>query len=151
MARAAVLRVVLTALLATATATASLDEHTLGPGAGPWHLSDPARVGLSRAKLDKAGDDLGEMGTPLCLAVAKDGALVLDRTYGFGQADGQADGHRMATKRPIESYSAGKTITAALMGVAYSQGLFELHTPLADQGVKPRANFSRRGARTSQM
>jgi hypothetical protein len=39
--------------------------------------------------------------------------------------------------------SAGKTITAALMGVAVANGLFQLDTPIHTYGVKPHANWSR--------
>ena len=113
-------------------AAARADAH-LGPGRGPWKVSDPAAVGLSRALLDAAGDKVGAKGTALCLAVAKSGRLVLDRQYGFA-----------ANNRPLESYSAGKTITAAMMGVAHAHGLFQLDTPLAAYGVQPRANWSRR-------
>ena len=45
-------------------------NNKLGPGAGPWHLSDPASVGLSRAKLEKAGNMVGEDASPyLCACV----------------------------------------------------------------------------------
>ena len=59
----------------------------LGPGARTWHLTDPAVVGLSRAKLDRAAREIGGNGSPLCLAIAKDGELVLDRQFGFGAKD----------------------------------------------------------------
>lgn len=123
------------AVLSTWDAPAAASTHTLGPGAGPWQLSNPASVGLSQAKLERAAEQLKNGGSPLCLAVAKAGQLVLDRTFGFGEGGG-------GQGRPIESYSAGKTITAALMGAAYSKRLFELHRPLVQYGVPPRANWS---------
>lgn len=70
----------------------------------------------------------------MCLAVAKDGELVVDSQWGFGAGD-----------RLIESYSAGKTMTAVLMGLARDKGLFDLDATLASVGVVPRANWSREG------
>lgn len=46
------------------------------------------------------------LASPTCFAIIRDGELVLDKTYGFG-----------AKGRRVESMSAGKTATAAVMGV----------------------------------
>lgn len=121
----------------------SLVSHNpLGPGqTHPWPLTPAAAVGLSAAQLQLAGDAVGKQGAPLCLAIVKDGALVLDRTYGLGarpvppsKAAPYASG---GGARMIETMSAGKTITAALMGAAITAGLFDLDTPLVKYGVKP--------------
>ena len=115
----------------------------LGPGPRSWPRVDPAEVGLSAARLAAAAAEVGAThGSPLCLTVIKDGALVLDEAYGAFATGGQQ-------RRPIETMSAGKTATALLMGVAHSRGLFDLDTPLASYGVEPGANWSRRGGSMS--
>jgi len=91
-------------------------------------------VGLDSAKLEAAAEANRNIGTPFCLAVVKDGQLVIDSNYGFGQGE-----------RKIESMSSGKTISAAMVGVAIQQGLFDLNTPLAQYGVVPHANWSLTG------
>merc|ERR1740130_212893 len=74
------------------------------------------------------------MGATACVAVAKNGVLVLDDSYHFG-----------AKHRPLELMSAAKTITAALMGVAVTRGLFDLDTPIRRYGVKPLAEWNKTG------
>jgi CubicO group peptidase (beta-lactamase class C family) len=98
-------------------------------------LTNPSEVGLSADALQKAGDGVGSVGTMFCMYIVKDGALVYDRSYdGFGKAH-----------RRIETMSAGKTVTALLMGAAEHQGLFDVDTPLHHYGVKPLANWSKLG------
>lgn len=47
-----------------------------------------------------------QLASPTCITIIRDGQLIMDKTYGFG-----------AKGRRVESMSAGKTITAAVMGV----------------------------------
>jgi CubicO group peptidase (beta-lactamase class C family) len=56
------------------------------------------------------------------------------RRYGFGRGN-----------RLIETYSASKTITAALMGVGVARGLYDLDTPIAQYGVRPGAIWNSTG------
>ena len=88
-------------LLSLAAPSSQLDG--LGPGSGPWNsvnAQNTAQVGLDQVALDTAGASIGTMGPAACVAVAKNGVLVLDETYGFGRG-----------KRPLEMMSAAKTIT----------------------------------------
>ena len=74
----------------------------------------------------------------LYMQVAKEGALIIDHKY-----DGDGFG---ALHDRIETMSAGKTITAALVGVAVKQGLFSLDVPLIKYGVSGSlANWNRSG------
>jgi CubicO group peptidase (beta-lactamase class C family) len=83
--------------------------------------------------VELAGQAVGQLGTQFCLSVVKDGKLIFDEDYNFGK------------DRKIETMSAGKTITAALMGTAFSSGLFDLDTPIAKYGVLPAANWNLSG------
>jgi CubicO group peptidase (beta-lactamase class C family) len=68
-----------------------------------------------------------------CAAVVKDGALVMNQRYGaFGSEHTR-----------IESMSAGKTITAALIGAAVQSKLFDLDTPLHTYGVNDTGIWAR--------
>jgi CubicO group peptidase (beta-lactamase class C family) len=92
----------------------------------------PSKLGLSAAALLKAANEYGEFASGTCLTVVRDGQIVLDKSYGFG-----------AHGRLLESMSAGKTATAALMGVAHRMGLFSLDTPIHTYGIPSSlANWS---------
>ena len=119
-------------LCARAEPQPSAPHNPLGPGPDPhWQITPPEAVGLSTARLLAAVEEVAQVGTQLCLAVVKDGALVLDHTFESAFTPG-------GQPRLIESMSAGKTITAALVGVAVGRGLFDIDVPLAHYGV-PRA------------
>ena len=87
---------------------------------------------MDPAALAAAAAAYGAFASPTCLAVVRRGRLVLDRSYWGG-----------AHRRP-ETNSATKTATAAVLGVAHAQRLFELDTPIARYGVTPgpHANWS---------
>ena len=103
-------------------ASARARTHSLGPGSGAW-AKPTARAathaGLDPALLARAGAVYGQRFSNNCIAVVRDGQLVLRESFGFG-----------AGNRPVESMSAAKTVTAALMGVAHRMGLFAMDTPL---------------------
>ena len=86
------------------------------------------------------------LGVSQCLAVVRRGRLVVEKTFGFGAGwGGPAPGVAPGSGRLLETMSAAKTATAALMGVAHAQGLFDLDVPIAQYGVQrsPLANWSR--------
>ena len=72
------------------------------------------------------------------MKVAKEGPLLIDHKYdagGFG-----------ALHDRIETMSAGKTITAALVGAAVQQGLFSIDVPLIKYGMSGKlVNWSKSG------
>lgn len=75
---------------------------------------------------------------PSYMQVAKEGALIIDHKY-------DADGFGALHDR-IETMSAGKTITAAVVGAAVQQGLFSLDVPLIEYGVSDAlANWNQTG------
>jgi hypothetical protein len=78
-------------------------NNPLGPGQiHPWPVTAASAVGLSASKLQAAGDAIGQQGSPLCIAIVKDGALVLDRTYGLGSIPVPPSGElTILYKRPI--------------------------------------------------
>lgn len=91
-------------------------------------------VGLSPLLLQQAAKKYSQIGTPFCLSVVKSGRLVLNEQWGFAAGD-----------RLVETDSAAKAVTSALMGAAAEAGLLDIDTPLAHYGVKPEANWSKTG------
>ena len=82
---------------------------------------------------------------PFCLAVVKHGALVVNEVYpGYAEMT-SPNASVPNAPRYIETMSAGKTMTAGLIGAAITAGLFDLDTPMINYGVTPHANFSRTG------
>ena len=112
----------------------------LGPGPLEWTLTEPEVVGLSAEHLAAAGERAGHVGVPLCLSIVKNGALVLDRSYGGSPFMRTSDGMRR-----VEAASAAKTVTAALIGAAVQKGLFDIDVPLVKYGVQPMANWNQTG------
>ena len=108
----------------------------LGPGSSStWALTSPSEVGLSASTLTAATAEVGTIGTHYCLAVVKNGALVVDETYDTAFTGGR--------RRKMESMSAAKTVTSIVLGHAMQAGLVDLDVPLIQYGVTPLgANWS---------
>ena len=108
----------------------------LGPGASStWTLTDPSEVGLSASALIAATAEVGTVGTHYCLAVVKNGALVVNKNYATRFTGGRP--------RKMESMSAAKTVTSIVLGHAMQAGLVDLDVPLIQYGVTPLgANWS---------
>lgn len=123
-----------------------LPYNPLGPGNSlDWEVVDPSLVGLSASALDAAVKSIADVAAPFCLAVVKHGALVVDHVYP-GYAEQTSPGSTEPKgPRYIETMSAGKTITAGLIGSAITAGLFDLDTPMVQYGVKPHADFNKTG------
>ena len=85
-------------------------------------------MGLSQAALDGATTLVGELETPFCLAVVKHGALVVNKVWPPYATETSPRATLPNEPRYIETMSAGKTITATLIGAAVTAGLFELDT-----------------------
>jgi len=105
-----------------------------GPGPGSWTIGKPDVHGLDASELSAAALRVAEA-VPFrhCFLVVKDGEI-MHELY--------APGNSSETK--FETDSVGKTMTAALMGTAVTQGKLDLDRPLREYGVKPRtgANWS---------
>lgn len=69
-----------------------------------------------------------QLASPTCITIIRDGQLIMDKTYGFG-----------AKGRRVESMSAGKTITAAVMGVVRLRTL--MNKLLSSLGCPPLSFF----------
>ena len=115
--------------LAPALPAASL----LGPGRGAWARGQPEAHNLTAAALELAGRQL-QLEAPVkeCFAVAKGGELLYELDY------------RAAAGEPaplIESDSAGKTITALLIGVLVTKYDLSLDSTLESHGVRPQADW----------
>ena len=126
--------------------TPATSYNPLGPGNSlDWPTVDPALVGLSSTALSSAVDSIATVAAPFCLAVVKHGALVVNEVYpGYAEMT-SPNASVPNAPRYIETMSAGKTMTAGLIGAAITAGLFDLDTPMINYGVTPHANFSRTG------
>ena len=98
------------AVAAHGAAAASLEQPAaLGPGKHAWTRGRPSDHGLTEAALAAAGTQLQlEAPAKECFAVAKGGELLYELDY-------RTEAGKPATL--IESDSAGKTITALVIGV----------------------------------
>jgi len=83
------------------------------PGA-EWETADPASLGFDPAKLDALSAQAGAGGST-CLVVAKDGKLVEEDYYNGGAAD-----------TPQEVWSATKSYSSTLVGIAQDEGLLSI-------------------------
>jgi CubicO group peptidase (beta-lactamase class C family) len=113
--------------LALGLAVVLLADDTLGPGDGTWQTAAPEAHGLSTATLEKAASRLHELVPQrYCLVVAKDGKLVHESYFAN------------TSETLYETDSAGKVMTAALMGVLVQKGLLDIDRPIKQYGVKPK-------------
>ena len=103
----------------------------LGPGRGSWVVGDPSDYGLDAAELERAAAAVAAYaGERYCLLVAKDGVIVHESYFSN------------TSSSVYESDSLGKTITAALVGVAVQQGLVDIDTPIQHYGVTAQAPWN---------
>ena len=95
------------------------------PSAQPWPMGDalpdgPLPAALDEAKLKQAVDAAFEPESAMTAAfvVTWNGRLIAER-YGAG----------ITARTPLESWSMGKSVTAALMGILIQQGAYQLAQP----------------------
>jgi CubicO group peptidase (beta-lactamase class C family) len=89
------------------------------PGAA-WATVDPVEAGFDPAALDALSAE-AEAADSGCLAVVRDGELVLDEGWGPGQPGD-----------PRQAFSATKSITSVLTGIAQDEGDLSIEQPAAD-------------------
>jgi CubicO group peptidase (beta-lactamase class C family) len=89
------------------------------PGA-QWATADPAEAGFDPAALDALSAE-AEAADSGCLAVVRDGELVLDEGWGPGQVG-----------EPRQAFSVTKSITSVLTGIAQDAGDLSIEQPAAD-------------------
>eukprot|EP00755_Sulcionema_specki_P015208 Sspe_Gene.9600::Locus_3223_Transcript_2_2_Confidence_0.364_Length_3296::g.9600::m.9600 len=107
---------------------------SLGPGRREWRVEDPSRHGLRQEDLQETARVLQEASPErYCFIAVRHGVIVHEEYYSN------------SSNTSMEVDSAGKTVTAALIGAAIKQGLFDLDIPLVQYGVVPKANWSRAG------
>jgi CubicO group peptidase (beta-lactamase class C family) len=120
-------------LLLALPAAATLPASSLGPGRGEWQRGRPEDHNLTAPLLEDAARQLQrEAPVKECFAVAKDGELLYELDY------------RREAGKPaplIESDSAGKTITALLVGVLVTKHSLDLDSTLESHGVRPQADW----------
>lgn len=108
---------------ATTTTLAPIDgpgAGGMGAGAADWETVDPADVGLDAAVLDDLAAT-AEANESTCLLVVRHGRIAGEWYFNDGAAD-QAQ----------EVFSATKTYTAVLVGIAQDDGLLDIEDPAAD-------------------
>jgi len=95
------------------------------PSTQPWPMGDvlpkdPAPAGLDMSKVNQALDAAFEPAAAMTAAfvVTWKGRLIAER-YGKG----------ITLHTPLESWSMGKSVTAALMGILIRQGVYQLSQP----------------------
>ena len=95
------------------------------PSTQPWPMGDvlpkkPLPAGLDAAKVKQAVDAAFESAAAMTAAfvVTWRGHLIAER-YGEG----------ITARTPLESWSMGKSVTAALMGILIKQGVYDLWQP----------------------
>jgi CubicO group peptidase (beta-lactamase class C family) len=82
-----------------------------------WERVAPESLGWDTARLDELLQWLGESET-MAFVILKDGKLVVEQYYGLFNRD-----------REWYWASAGKTVTAVLIGALQQQGLMDIHQP----------------------
>ena len=85
-----------------------------------WATLSPEELGWDTARLDQLLDWLGDQQTNAFI-ILKDGKLVVERYYGFFGRESQ-----------WYWASAGKTVTALLIGALEKQGLLDIRNPTSD-------------------
>ena len=114
--------------------TSAVYSHVLGPGQLPWgDPVAPAQVGLSLSQLRGAAARLQSLlPTRECFVVVKDGELVFEEYYG-----------NVTKETKVTSDSMGKSFTTQVIGRAVTDGLVDLHKPIAaTYGVKPHGRWT---------
>lgn len=94
-----------------------LDTTMAFPGA-TWERSSPQAAGLDPTPLEALADRIGA--NSQCLTVVKDGVVVYDRAW---SGDTETDG---------EAFSATKSMTSTLVGIAVADGLLALDDPVSE-------------------
>jgi CubicO group peptidase (beta-lactamase class C family) len=95
------------------------DTDTAFPGE-TWAVTTPAEAGLDAAPLEELATQLGEVNSS-CLTVVRDGEVVFEE--GWLGADPETDD---------EIWSATKSMTSTLVGIAQEEGLLEIDEPVAN-------------------
>jgi CubicO group peptidase (beta-lactamase class C family) len=99
-----------------------VEDDTIGasfPGE-TWDLTSPQKVGLDQAGLDELASYLDTTDSN-CLVVIKDGQLVEEVYWNGTDADANQ-----------EIWSASKSVTSTLVGLAQEQGFLEIEQPASD-------------------
>jgi CubicO group peptidase (beta-lactamase class C family) len=111
----------------TDTETSTTETSTTGPADGEvvfpgaaWATAEPADHGLSQEGLDELAAYLDSTNSN-CMAVVKDGVLVDERYWNDTDA---------ATQQEI--FSASKSYSAALIGIAADLGFLDIDQPASD-------------------
>jgi len=97
--------------------TSTVPDRWPGPD---WPTAAPEEVGLDPAALAALDAELGARRTS-CLVVVKDGLLVHEAAW-----DGTG------TETDHEAFSASKSVTSTLVGIAEAQGLLDIDQPASD-------------------
>jgi CubicO group peptidase (beta-lactamase class C family) len=87
------------------------------PGA-EWDVATPEEAGVDPAPLDELADQIAA--NSQCLTVVKDGVVVYDHAW---TGDTETDS---------EAWSATKSMTSTLVGIAQADGLLDVDDPVAD-------------------
>lgn len=85
-----------------------------------WATADAADVGLSQDGLDAMADYLESSGSN-CMAVIKDGQLIDERYWNDTTVDSDQ-----------EIFSASKSVSSTLIGIAQDQGFLDIDQPASD-------------------
>ncbi len=93
-------------------------EGVVFPG-DEWETADPADLGLDAAPLGELAAFLEE-NQSTCMAVIKDGKVVASEYWGMEPDDNR------------EVWSASKSVTSTLVGIAVDEGLLSLDDPASD-------------------
>lgn len=95
--------------------TVSTEPPTAYP-TSEWSTADPTAVGIDPARVDELATYLGESSN--CMAVVKDGQLI---------GEGYWKNVTAATEQEI--FSATKSITSTLVGIAQAEGKLDINEP----------------------
>jgi CubicO group peptidase (beta-lactamase class C family) len=109
-------------VVATACSSGEVTEESASEAApvfpgGDWPTAEPTAVGLDAVVLEEMNADVGARDSD-CVAVVKDGQLVDQAAFGGTGID---DDH--------EAWSASKSITSTLVGIAEEQGFLSIDEP----------------------
>ncbi|MCU0268217.1 MAG: beta-lactamase family protein [Acidimicrobiales bacterium] len=105
------------------TGTDPVVEETASPPVapdGPWEAVDPAEAGFDAAALDELPAFLDD-GATTCVAVVKDGKLAGEWYFGDFTADSDQ-----------EIFSASKSVSSTLVGIAEAEGYLDIDQPASD-------------------